>query len=317
MQRLRSALGNPAVRWSVAACCALAAVAVRATPPELPFADAQHAYGLGQVTEARALVRKYLASSEAALQKAKSDEERFAAVSLIQRAALITLTSESSFPLAGRFRNSDDLLQEAERALAMAEGAAIPAQYTEGARNMFATGYRYLLTASTGIWPRSQQAEFFRTHADRLGGAASLEWFFPLADRYPEANTAQWVARVAGKFVRGYGERDAAAISATTRLSAADAASRLKDNDLTFFAGTTDRVSKIAFRPVSGEWVRASYETFLVYLPDLELQLVAPNGTAYSKTVDRALTLYVTSPDKSRLEIRVDQSRAERAKIRY
>jgi len=302
MQRLRIALESPAVRWSVTACCALAAVAVWATPPALPLADLGHAYDLGQVTEARALARKYLASSEAALQKAKSGEERFAAVSLTERAAQITLTRESSFPLAGRFRNSEDLLQEAERALAMAEGAAIPAQYREGARGMFATAYRYLLTASTGIWSRSQQAEFFRTHADRLAGATSLEWFFPLADGYPEPNTLQWVAGVAGKFVRGYGERDAAAISATTRLSAADAASRLKDNDLTFFAGTTDRVSKVVFRPVSDEWVRASSETF---------------GTAYSKTVDRALTLYVTSPDKSRLEVRVDQSRAERAKILY
>ncbi len=317
MQRLRITLGIPALRWSAAACCALAAVAVWATPPTLPFADAQHAYDLGQVTEARALVRKHLGSSEAALQMAKSDEERYSAVYLIQRAALIALTNESSFPLAGRFRNTEDLLQEVDRALALAEGAAIPAQYREGARNMFATAYRYLLTASTGIWSRSQQAEFFRTHADRLAGAASLEWFFPLADRYPEPNTVQWVAGVAGKFVRGYGGRDAAAISAATRLSAADAASRLKDNDLTFFAGTADRVSKIAFRPVSGEWVRTDQGTFLVYLPDVELQLVAPDGTAHSKTVDRALTLYVASPDKSRLEVRVDQSRAEREKILY
>jgi len=293
------------------------------------------------VTEARALARKYLALSEARVRSAKSDAERFEAAYRVQRAAMVMAAGEGAFPLAGRFRNCTDLIADAETALATAASAPVPQDRLADVQNVFGVAYSGLLWAAVGVKSRAELAHFIQAHADRLAAEAvtSPEMFFAGLDRKvddrdritPEA--VQRVARVAGRFICGYVKRDAAAIAATTRLSAAEASRRFKDNDLTFFAGTEDRVTKIDFQPVSAEWLaphRIDVGDFLVYLPDVEMQLVAPDGTPYSKTVDRTMYLHaepsiVTVDGKKyadlghpveRLDVYIDTSRAERARIR-
>jgi hypothetical protein len=306
----------------VAAGAVLAVAAAWATPDELPFADLRQAYDLGRVTEARALARKYLASSEAAVREAKSDDERSRAVGLVQSAATEMLFAEANFPMAGRLRKSADLLESAKRALETAGRAPVPQKRLAGVRYALGMAYADWLAAADGIKPRAERDKFFRAHAGDLAiaGWSSLEKMFPAGDHRPKSADAERVAALAGTFVRGYAARDGAAIAATTRLSSAEAVARLNGNDLTFFAGTTDRVSKVAFRPIGAEWIWARFlaeGNFLVYLPDVRMQLVAPDGTAYSKTVDRTLSMYVDATDAPRLEIRVDESRAEHANIPY
>ena len=46
------------------------------------------------------------------------------------------------------------------------------------------------------------------------------------------------------------------------------------------------------FRPVTGERVTADHPKFLDYLPDVQLQLVAPAGTASNETQ----TVYTARP---------------------
>jgi hypothetical protein len=310
-------MGSQAVRWSVAAGCVLAASGVWATPPAQPFDDVRHAYGLGQVTEARALARKYLASSQAAVRNAKSDWDRLNAVSLVQRAAAVLSWGELELPRAGRFRNCADLIEIARLALAAAERAQVPPDRQVSVRNGSGQAYSVWLRAAEGIRPRAELLEILHAHADevRAAGWKDLEHFFPSVYQVPKPADVERVAAVAGKFIRGYATRDPEAMAATTWLSGADATSRFADNDMTFFAGTADRVSKIDFQPIGAEWVVGGQDEFRVYLPDVRFELVAPDGTTYSKTVERTLRMHVNYDNPSRLDVEIDSSRAERARI--
>jgi hypothetical protein len=277
------------------------------------------AYDLGQVTEARALAAKYLASSQAALRNAKSEEQRIEAVALVQYAAWGMSESEMKLPRAGRFRNSTGLIAEAERALAAAERVPVPEKRLPWGPSEFVTIYTCLLGAANGIQPRARVAEILRAHPQIMAecGVDSQAAYFALMhevvpDPRLKPGDLQRVAAVAGRFVRGYAARDAAAIAATTILSVPQAQQRFQDGGLSFFAGTAARVSKIAIRPVTAEWVAANQPDFLVYLPDVQLQLVAPGGAAYSKTVDRTLSVYGGNYGDTtggrRLWVRVDET---------
>ena len=312
---MRSVPGNSAACWCAAAAAVLALAAAWAAPGKDPVADMSRAYDLGQVTEARALAGKYLASSQAALRNAKSEEQRIEAVSLVQYAAWVLSKCEMILPRAGRFRNSTGLIAEAERALAAAERVPVPEERLPWGRSEFGTIYGCLLAAANGIQPRARLAEILRAHPELMteSGVDSPEAYFALPDEVePEARlkpgNLERVAAVAGRFVRGYAARDPAAIAATTWLSVAEAQQRFQDGGLAFFAGTAARVSKIAIRPVTAEWVTADQPDFLVYLPDVQLQLVAPGGAAYSKTVDRTLSVHGDIAGASRLWIRVDET---------
>jgi hypothetical protein len=283
----------------------------------LPFADLGRTYENGQVTEARSLARKYLASSEAAVRSAKSDAERFDAVKLVQRATSLMFMTELTFPRAGRFRDSADLLDAADRALTTAESASIPKERLAGVQWQIGATCRSWLGAANGVEPRAELDRFFRAHASRLADAGlSPDLYSSLIDqpegRNPKPGDVQRVASLAETFVRAYAARDAGTISESTHLSAASVASRLAAGNLNFFAGTADRVSKIALRPISAEWIAAHLVDegdFLVYLPAVKLQLVAPDGTAYAKTVDRTLYMSPDYQDPLRLRIYVRDDR--------
>ncbi len=289
----------------------LAAAAIRAAPPGIPFADLVEAYTVGQPTEARELARKYLASSEAAVRSAKSDSERLQAAKLLLRAASLTVSNESFYPQPGRFRNAADLLGQVARAVTAAESAAVPPESREELRSEIADVCRYWLVATIGVRSPTQREKFLRDHADVLRAAdiRSLdEPIFQALAHKPAlgAGGGQQFATIAQGFVEAYSARNPAAISALTQIGEAEVARRLASGRMQFFAASADHVLKIGLGTVGTDYIslnRGQQKRFLFYLPDVTMQLAMTEGGTYSKTVDRVL--YVDEDPGGRLRITI------------
>jgi hypothetical protein len=288
--------------WRFAVGIILAATAAWATSPRREFDDVRELYNEGQVTEARALARHYLTVTEGAYRNAKSDSDRYECAKRLISAALVPLSSESVFPVVGRFRNSMDLLDQLEQALKLAEGAPIPDGERESFRQLLGTPCRYWLRATIGAKSRAEQAEFFGLHTASLAAVrtTSLDAYFRIhaePPRISETDELQ-IGSLVQTFVRAYVARDADAFAAvasgSTKLDRDAVSRRMAAGGLNFLAGAGRRVSKMAIRPITADYIYKEQNTFPdrvydVYLPDVLLQLDGANGSASSGTVDRVL----------------------------
>lgn len=317
--RFRSGLRSGA-RWAVAV--ALVAMTAWATPPTMPFDDLGGTYQRGQITEARALGRKYLVSAEAAVKAAKTDSERSLAVRRLLRVAQLSVGSEAQLPIAGRFRNSMDLLAQIEQAVITAELVGMP---IDESKRVFATVGLICsdwLIATRGFKSRTEQAAFFDAHREELAMFRVRSLDEPLiVARSTRADLGMGgidpFVTLATQFTEAYVARDTAGISSATKISENDVVNRIKAGRLQYFASSTDRIVNIAFQPITIEFVSNSpglQNHFTIYLQDVVLQLASSDGTAYSKSVDRVL--YVVRDISGGLKIEMPSEGQEEGVLR-
>lgn len=292
--------------WAEMACRLAAAVVLvaasgSATTPERAYShpDLVHTYDFGLVTEARVLARAYLTAEELRFREAKSDADRSAAATWMTGTVGSVLSQEKQYPLGGRFRNSMDLLTQLERALATAESAPIASEGVEIFRSFLGGVCTDWLGATQGIKSRADQAEFIHRHAVSLKAvrAPSLDAFIEYSNSGRSKVTGaqgQQIAELVQRFARGYATRDAAEVASTTDLDRAVVSSRMAAGGLRSLVGTSRRVAKIAIGSVAEAYISALDQRgvlFLVYLPDVLLQLEEASGTATPEKVDRVLTV--------------------------
>jgi hypothetical protein len=226
------------------------------------------------------------------------------------------LAAESSYPIAGGFRNARDLLTQVEHALIAAKSAAIPQERREGLESVLVGVERYWLAATVGIYSEDEQRDFLQRNwmPTAAPGTSTLDVTFLRDWRSGPAPSQQETAQIGSlvqSFVRAYSTRNVAALSASTQLRAS-AVAQLLAGPMSLLAGKGRRATNIRLPPITSNLIYPKPECWSVYLPDVRLRVVGADGRGLPETVDRALEVCKDSAGRWKVRVFVEDLRGSK-----